>query len=744
MSIKLTEEQTRVIHHPLGKHARVLAVAGSGKTTTMVYRIQYLINEKGISPNDFCILMFNRRAREDFQKKLEKVLRDSEKPRVYTFHSYAYSLIGQAISQGQFPPISDFWVDGRQARYLDFIHKAIHNLEIQYVIPPDSFDPDEVKNCIGLWKGSLIPPKCAGHKSKPEIEKIYAEFERLRILGNAASYDDFVPLAVGILKTEKDIREQENRYKILIVDEYQDINYGQHRLIELLAGDRADIMLVGDDDQTIYEWRGARPDYILDLYKQTFKTKPFIDYTLSHSFRFGPILAQYAENVISLNKKRAKKSVLSYHHNQASDINLVSEIGDKSTDSNQGLATQIPHLVRESGDPTNVIVLARTYSQLSGLEIEFLNSRIPYRVIGREPFFKRREIGALLDYLVVAIRLREPLVDDDIIKIHSILNIPNRKLPKIPIRKVLESLARQGTSACEAFSYLENNLKSPLSHSQIEKIQGLFSVLKKLNKLIHSDNAPTAAELFEIVINWTDYYSHFDNYYGVGEASEDRKRVIRKFLEYANLFNLRAKEFLTHISRLDSTRGIPEDQQIVLTTVHKVKGEEYDYVIIPDCHQGNMPCNLTVSNPIYDRSGSVTDLQISDPIENERRLFYVAITRAKKCALIGISGLIPHSQFIDEMKLRPTHETFTEFQHLIVDDRRDQSNLEKIIIKNAGHKSIVNNLLLHYLPKQNISLSNDTLIKIESTPAILPDPSKPFFTKTKNPDEPEIKWWLEK
>lgn len=753
MAIELTEEQKQVIHHPLGKHARVMAVAGSGKTTTMVYRIQFLIREKGIAPNDICILMFNRRAREDFQRKLEKVLNNSVKPRVYTFHSYAYSLIGDAISKGYFPPINDFWVDGREERYRDFIHKAMQNLEKNSVIPLYSFDADEVKECISLWKGSLIPPEFAGHRTKPDIVKIYAEFERLRILQNAASYDDFVPLSIGILKSEKDIQNQENRYKILIVDEYQDINYGQQRLVELLAGNSADIMLVGDDDQTIYEWRGARPEYILDLYKQTFKTKPFIDYTLSYSFRFGPIIAQCAENLISLNKKRAKKAVISYHQNHSSNILLSSEQGEKDTDTNKELAMQVPVLVRECGDPKKVIVLARTFSQLSGLEIEFLNQHIPYRVIGREPFFKRREIAALTDYISVALRMKETLISDDVTKIRSILNIPNRKLPKKHILTVLESMQRQGKSIEDAFSYLVTENKSPLSYSQIEKMQELLVVLKRLNEILSSTNPPPAAQLLESIINWTDYFSHFDNYYGVGEASEDRKRTIKKFLEYASSVPLPVKEFLTQISRLDSTLGVPQDHQIIMTTVHRVKGEEYDYVIIPACQQGNMPCEILPNNPIYDISGRVKEPKSSDPIENERRLFYVAITRAKKSAFIGIPSKISGdysqsitpqvSQFVEEINLSPTQEIFHEFHQIMENPQHDRESLENILINHACHKNLIENVVLNYLTKNNISLSPETMKKIESIPIAPSQLNKKIPTPNEKTQDIEHKWWID-
>ena len=145
MGIELSDEQKQIIHHPLGKHARVMAVAGSGKTTTMVHRIYYLIKEKGISPENICILMFNHRARIDFQKKLEQVLNDSEIPRVNTFHSYAYGLIQEAIDK-EYLPQAIFLSEEREEQYLLYIHGAIQNLEKKSILHPDDYPTIRIKN----------------------------------------------------------------------------------------------------------------------------------------------------------------------------------------------------------------------------------------------------------------------------------------------------------------------------------------------------------------------------------------------------------------------------------------------------------------------------------------------------------------------------------------------------------------------------------------------------------------------
>lgn len=164
----------------------------------------------------------------------------------------------------------------------------------------------------------------------------------------------------------------------------------QQQLIELLTGNRADVMVVGDDDQTIYEWRGARPGYILRDFAKVFSNKPHIDYKLSHSFRFGPLIAQCAQNVISLNIERWQKPLIAHQTQKPAHIEIVFDIHD--------LGYQLEKLIEECRNPREIIVLARMYSQLSELEAECLRREIPYRVVERGPFFERREITVLLDY----------------------------------------------------------------------------------------------------------------------------------------------------------------------------------------------------------------------------------------------------------------------------------------------------------------------------------------------------------
>src|SRR3990172_23372 len=591
---KLTPEQESVIYHPRGKHARVLAVAGSGKTTTMVYRIKYLVIEQGVTPDNIRVLMFNRLARKQFKEKLtEAGIPFNLQPQVHTFHSFSYQFISEMIATGLLPGQIDIWAEDKAELVRIYVHRAINNLVSRKRIPPDLVDPDDAIEAIGLWKGSLIPPlpSRAGYRGNPYISLVYEEFESLRLQQNALTYDDFIPMAVGILETEHEVNQKRcNRTDFVIVDEYQDVNYGQQRLIELLAGQRADVIVVGDDDQTIYEWRGARPNYILREFRNAFANKPHVDYKLSRSFRFGPVIAQCAQNVIDFNTNRVAKPLIAHSTDRVAHIHVINNSSEQSTDANKELAQQAVALVRECKDPRKIIVLVRMFAQLIGLEAEFLARGIPYRVVGRAPFFERREISVLLDYIKLAMRLDEPVTRQSTSLLLSIANTPNRKLQKDILSDAIEAVRLQGATIKRVLRELAESPDTPFNKSQRERIDDLLARLERVRERAVQETHLSAGDLLDWLVATLNYRKHFDDYYGKGENSEDRKRAVDLFCGYARSTGLPILDFVQLVEKLDPTRGEPEEKQIVMTTVFRTKGLEYDFVIIPNCEEGYIPC----------------------------------------------------------------------------------------------------------------------------------------------------------
>lgn len=191
-------------------------------------------------------------------------------------------------------------------------------------ITESTIDPENALAAIGLWKSSWIPPDRAGHRTAPELSLIYRDFEERREKQKALTFDDYIPLILNLLSQNPDFRKQyAHQLDHLIVDEYQDINYGQQQMIRLLSGPQTDVMVVGDDDQTIYEWRGARPTYILKDFAKDFSDKPVEIYSLSHAFRFGPQIAQAAYNVIIHSGQRKEKKLIAYDLKKHTGITIL-------------------------------------------------------------------------------------------------------------------------------------------------------------------------------------------------------------------------------------------------------------------------------------------------------------------------------------------------------------------------------------------------------------------------------------
>jgi DNA helicase-2/ATP-dependent DNA helicase PcrA len=694
--LHLTSEQKAVVRHPLGRHARVLAVAGSGKTTTMAYRVKYLIDTKHVSPRSIQILMFNRLARTQFQERLQEIgIPAAHQPPVDTFHSFSYRLIREMIDNGLLPRSTEFWMDGRGERIWLYTNIAITNLERRDQVPEGVIDPEEATQAISLWKNSLIPPERAGYRHNRYLPLVYQEYEQMRRRKNALTFDDFVPLAVKILQNNRGPGKSH-----IIVDEYQDINYGQQRLIELLAGNRADVMVVGDDDQTIYEWRGARPTYIIREFQTVFSNKPHTDYTLSRSFRFGPVIAQCAYNTISRNTDRVEKQLIAHRADKVARVECT-----EGPDANQTLSKRVVKLVKgRSVPPSEIRVLVRTFAQLAGLEAEFLDLGIPYRVVGRQPFFDRRENRVLLDYVKLALALDEPVTRQAERWLLSVGNTPSRKLGRKHLSRAMQSARFHQATTREALMRLVDDPASPLYPSQQARVEDLLTFLHRVQSWVKTDSTLSAGRLLRWMVDELDYLDHFSEYYGDGWESFDRKRAVENFVDYATGTRLKPVDFIKYIASLDTTRGVPEDQQIVMTTVFREKGCEYDYVIIPDCLEGYMPCLRESGSLIFDRAGQVEEPEPSEAIENERRLFYVALTRAKKAVHIGTvaqpkngsSGHKP-SRFLDEIRRTPTVRVMEALQRVACGDRQAREELIKWVQVYGGIRPIIRALTAEYL-----------------------------------------------
>jgi DNA helicase-2/ATP-dependent DNA helicase PcrA len=647
-TFSLTFEQQQVVQHPMGMHARILAVAGSGKSITLAYRIIHLVTDEGVAPSSIRVLMFNTLARKQFRKHLHRIgLHETDQPEVHTFHSFCYQVIRRQMRDGVLPESIQFWLGDKEELIWLTVKRAINNLEQAKQIPYAVVDPDEALRAISLWKGALLPPDRAGSRSSPYLPLVYEEFERRRLKKSALTFDDFIPDLIRMLENNPD----ENRkwcksVMHVLADEYQDINFGQQRLIELLANDRADVMVVGDDDQTIYEWRGARPDYILKGFPDVFDTKPVRNYCLSRSFRFGPVIANCAASLIARNTNRLKKPLVAHDVGKHGFIHVFNG-GYNAT---KELAEQVKALVDVDGVPeTEIIVLARLFAQLDNLEAEFLAREIPFRVDGQQPFFKRNEIKVLLDYIHIALEYHKPMTWQIGKCLLNVANKPSRMLSREVLSRLVDRGVLARLSIDETMGMTAVGDLIYLNTQQQERLADLRGFLSRLSNRLDQLGGDAGA-ILKWIVNESGYMEHFRDYYGKGEHAEEKQQAVLNFLEYVSNLQVSPSGLLKHVESLDTTRGAPRDRQILFTSIYRTKGLEFDYVILPQCNENAMPYLKGERISIYDNEGNRSQAAVTDVLESERRLFYVAITRARKGVMIGTSA--EPSRFISELGLR--------------------------------------------------------------------------------------------
>ena len=803
-----TEEQLAIIHHPMGKHARVLAVAGSGKTTTMVGRVCHLVQDLQQDPRHIRVVMFNRLAREDFQRKLNGELPEAKQPRVTTFHSLAFSMRQDAQKQGLMVQYKESWTGDKEEKALVCMHRAIEGLRREGILQED-VDPGEALDAVGLWKASLIPPERAGHRTSLDLPLVYRRFEYLREQAGALTFDDFVPKALDFMDSNPLFRARfANQLDHLIVDEYQDVNYGQQELIKLLAGTRADVMVVGDDDQTIYEWRAARPEFILNRFKQGFSNREVLDYTLSHSFRFGPVLAQCAYNVITQNSKRETKPLVAHDVGKQTGISVWVDDSEQSTQVAFDMAQEILTLVRrgvltdqnQKPNEKPIIVLGRTFTQFEGLEAIFIGHKIPFRVLGMAPFFERDENRTLIDYIrlaqawdlpVGALKpwrtTRKPTQSEDEEEpaqartyrysgrslrldggeyseatrtLQAIANTPNRRIARSVSEALITNAGQHGLTIGEAIGQLVDDRLSPLPADRRETAQELVDFLRRLRERLNEKPLATAGELLSWMIETLNYERHFVEYYGQGQASWDRLSSIRNFIRFAGATGLEPITFVNFLGNLDTTQGLDTEHVITMTTAHRTKGLEYRFVFLPSCIEGYMPLHYVDEMAIFDTAGIVPDQPLSPPIESERRLFYVAATRAKEHLYIGTiippergqqgnsSSPLP-SRFLEEMRHTSTQALITALQEVVA-----AGGAETSVLHNALRQHPYDHSVLRYaMEKYAGDLPDGLPAWLEEAIAATPDapftysyayPSLGELRKSKDPDPDAPKWAKQK
>ncbi|PMR75096.1 ATP-dependent helicase [Billgrantia endophytica] len=604
--MRLTEEQRAVIEHGPG-HARVAAVAGAGKTTTLVARVLHLLS-RGVPATRILVLMFNRSAREDFQQRLAAMAPSGQRlPDVRTFHSLGHRLTGSLTRWGVLAPRQLLSADWQVERLLR--QATLGVLEDDAERREAALEADTLEafaHFCGLVKAEMTAPDALyeHHDYSDETKHFVAAFQRLETLladQGLMTYADLLYRPVRALEADPQLaRRVQGFLDHVIIDEYQDINQAQLRLLATLAGREADVMAVGDANQCIYEWRGAHPDTMREHFTATFG--PATDYPLSTTFRHGHALALTANHVIAANRRGPDQLCLAATGNPRTKVAVEQERG--------ALLGALGRWQREGRQLHEACLLVRSWALSVPFQLQLLQAGIPFRLAREDRFvFRLPLVQALSGYLRLA---RNPALLHDPALVLRLLEQPT----PFVARERLSALALRLTET-QAFPGREDSLLSGLKPIQRRNLKRRWALLCELPRRGNW----TPARLLAHVVESLDAEKVLRRAAARREKGEEDVRLLDVLVEQAG----EVKDIDAFIELLERPVENHADGMLI-TTVHGAKGLEWPMVLLAGANEEDFPH--------YSRDNPLTPGRL----EEERRLFYVAITRTQERLLILHDG----------------------------------------------------------------------------------------------------------
>ncbi len=608
----LTAEQQQVIAHHHG-HARVVAVAGAGKTTTLTHFIAARL-QQGVSPRRVLVLMYNRSAREDFERKLHRLLPQQPLPEVRTFHSLGLRIYQRLIAQGVLPPfqgkpLSDGEMEPVVWRMLqqladDDTRQDILSQRKKWVEPALGFI-DLVKAGLQspaeVFEQLELPPQCR------MFVELFDQFEDWRRQQRRITYADMLYDPVMAFVYQPEIAAQFGGHmQWILVDEYQDINAIQQKLLEILYGGRGSVMVIGDPDQTIYEFRGSKPEFIVRGFDE--QMQQVSRYQLPHTFRYGHPLALLANHLISHNSEREAVLCLSHPSTPPTRIKLHYARYEPAL---------ILTLIRSEAEKRpleQIAVINRLWALCAPVELGLLQAGIPYQLHNSQSVLDRWELQIFWLLLEIAAgRFNERSLKE---REDAWLQLLTTPYPKIK-RNLLEKMATRLAQVTENFG---DALREAVP-DEISKWQG-FSLQARAEVLNNAEHVAMPAHLLlQQYIDRTELEDGIADSAFSAQQIEDRLQTIKAFVRFMRETGESSRTAFAYLQQLKAQRLQQSREQqggVHLTSIHKSKGLEWPVVIIPGLNAHYFP---------YSPEG-----EFSTPAseESERRLLYVAMTRARE------------------------------------------------------------------------------------------------------------------
>ena len=622
----------------------VLSGAGTGKTKVLTTRLAYILATMKARPHNCLVVTFtNRAAREMKTRVMDMIGPMADSVWLGTFHSICVKILRSHAELVDLKSNFTILNEDDQKRLIKQILEAEGIDEKKY--PPQAF-VDKIQRLKDKGKSvEDITPEYKHHMSSI----VYTKYQQRLIELNCVDFGDIILYTLKILQKHPDILQKyQEKFKYIMVDEYQDTNVIQYLFLRLLSQTSRNLCCVGDDDQSIYSWRGAEIENIL-RFEKDFKEAKVI--RLERNYRSTANILKAASNLIGHNQGRLGKTLKVADNSPAlncenTKIKLVSSYN--GLEEAQYVADQIENLRRSGHQYSNMAVLVRTAFQTREFEEKFINEAIPYQVIGGPKFYERQEIRDLLAYFRVVIQ------PDDDLALERIINKPARGIGAKSIEKFQDYARNQHISMYRAIKeMLAQNLITGKAKTSLQELMDNFDEWNKISQIVSGDDL--AAQILED----SGYFDMLKN-----DKSAEAPGRIENLKELLSVLSDKEKypmlsDFLEHVSLIMDNDNAIDNNKVMLITLHSAKGLEFDIVFLPGWEEGLFPHQKSL-----DEGGS-------EALEEERRLAYVAITRAKqKLYILTAMNRRVYGQWQNNIPSRFINEIPTDCLQIINSENR--------------------------------------------------------------------------
>ena len=626
---KLNPEQRKAVEMTDGP-VLILAGAGSGKTRVLTVKIAYMINERRISPNEILAMTFTKKAAEEMRSRIRKLVGDVNGLWIGTFHSVFAKILRREASL--FGYSADFVIYDKedQERLVKQVLEALG-------YSPKQHSPRMIAALISRSKNSMITPKEIRSRPRTQVEKVvgeaYEAYQNALRANQAFDFDDLITVPIEIFRNHPSVLQKyQSRFRYLLVDEYQDTNRAQYMLVSALAKHHRNLCVVGDDDQSIYGWRGADLRNILEFEKDFPETAVF---RLEQNYRSTQNILKAASSLVDKNVLRKKKTLWS--DREAGEHLELLEAEDEREEAQRVVEKIRDEVFRKKRNFNHFAVLYRTNAQSRAIEDSLLKGGISYVIVGGVRFYERKEIKDILAYLKVVTNPRDSL------SLRRIINYPIRGIGDSSLQKI-ETWA--GEHELDLFGSLGRIEEVPDIPARIGRNAKAFHDL--IRKYMALKEEITPGELVHALVDEVGLLSLYKDDTSI--EGQGRLENIRELLAAVHEYtkesdNPTLSGFLEEIALFtDIDNYNPKSAAVTLMTVHCAKGLEFPVVFVVGMEEGLFPLSRTLEN-------------LSE-LEEERRLFYVALTRAREkvyilCArtrnVYNSEGYRMPSRFIDEI-----------------------------------------------------------------------------------------------